>query len=106
MFKYIGYIDKELVLLQDHEMNEAACLSFSKIPELKSKSDILINDLSDVFNELLAKHKEKNYCLEKLYHLKNTKKQVSALYYTLPKRFRDVVTKVAVDKWSNRKKCS
>lgn len=102
LFKYIGYIDKELVLLQDHEMNEAACLSFSKIPELKSKSDILINDFSDVFNELLAKHKEKTI-VWKTVPFEEYKKQVSALYYTLPKRFRDVVTKVAVDKWSNRK---
>ncbi len=102
LFKYTGYIDKELVLLQEHEMNEAVCLSFSKIPELKSKSDILINDLSVVFNELLSKHKEKTI-VWKTVPFEEYKKQVATLYYTLPKRFRDVVTKVAVDKWSNRK---
>lgn len=102
LYKFIGYIAKQISFLQDNEINEATCLVLSKIPELKSKNDCLIDDLSVLLDGLSSKHKEKTIVWKSL-PFNEYKNQVSALYYSLPKVFKNVVTKVTIDKWSSRK---
>ncbi len=102
LIRYLNYIDKQISFLEKCKFYEPACLAFCKLSELKSKSDNLIYDVTELLNELTSKHLEKTIIWKEI-QFGEYKDKLNQLYNNLPNRFRSNVVPIATNKWDSRK---